>query len=140
MLPTLSAEHLTASAPKGEEVVVERIDGGDVAQLVRSLSVASTGDLLWLRPDQWRLTPAPEIDDWVKELMRTGRRSRAIYPARVLEEAPEVIRARAEAGEHVRILAEVPCRLAVMGRSAALITEEFGVPTGPTAGDPAATR
>ena len=129
LLPTLSAEHLTASAPKGEEVVIERIDGGDVAQLVRSLSVASTGDLLWLRPDQWRLTLAPEIDDWVKELMRTGRRSRAIYPARVLEEAPEVIRARAEAGEHVRILAEVPCRLAVMGRSAALITEEFGVPT-----------
>ena len=39
-----------------------------------------------------------------------------------------MIRQRAEAGEHVRILAEVPCRLAIMGSSAALITEQFGVP------------
>jgi hypothetical protein len=62
--------------------------------------------------------------------MRAGRRSRAIYPARVLEEAPEVVRRRAEAGEHVRILAEVPCRLAIMGTAAAMVTEEFGVPTG----------
>jgi hypothetical protein len=129
LLPTLSAEHLIASAPKGEEITVELVDGGDVAQLVRSLSMASTGDLLWLRRDQWKLEPGLEIDDWVKGLLESGRRSRAIYPARVLEEAPGVIRARAEAGEHVRILADVPCRLAIMGTSAALITEEFGVAT-----------
>lgn len=126
LLPSLSAEHLMASAPKGEAVTVELLDGGDFAQLVRSLSAASTGDLLWLRPDPWRLRPHPEIDDWVKNLVRAGRRSRAIYPARVLEEAPHIIRARAEAGEHVRILAEVPFRLAIMGSSAALIPEEVG--------------
>jgi DNA-binding Lrp family transcriptional regulator len=129
LLPTLNAEHLTASAPNGEAVTIELVDGGEVPQLIRSLSVASTGDLLWLRPDQWRLTPGLEIDDWVKGLLRSGRRSRAIYPARVLEEAPEVIRSRAEAGEHVRILAEVPTRLAIMGTSAALISDEFGVVT-----------
>ncbi|MEO5708452.1 MAG: LuxR C-terminal-related transcriptional regulator [Nocardioidaceae bacterium] len=129
LLPILSAEHLTASASKRQAVTVEQVDGRDVAQLLRSMSMASTGDLLWLRPDQWKLTPALEVDDWVKGLMKSGRRSRAIYPARVLEQAPGVIRARAEAGEHVRILAEVPCRLAIMGSSAALITEEFGVPT-----------
>lgn len=129
LLPTLSAEHVTALAPVGEEITVELVEGGDVEQLVRRLSVASTGDLLWLRPDQWRLTEGLEIDDWVKGLLKSGRRSRAIYPARVLEEAPDVIRARAEAGEHVRILAEVPCRLAVMGSSAALISEMFGVAT-----------
>jgi DNA-binding Lrp family transcriptional regulator len=129
MLPSLSAEHLTASAPKGQPVTLEVIDGGDIAQLVRSLSAASTGDLLWLRPDQWKLPEGIQVDDWVKDLMRTGRRSRAIYPARVLEEAPDMIRSRAEAGEHVRILAEVPCRLAIMGSSAALVTERFGKPS-----------
>ena len=129
LLPTLSAEHLTASVPEGEEIIIERVDGGDVAQLIRSLSVASTGDLLWLRPVQWRLTEGLEVDDWVKGLLRSGRRSRAIYPARVLEEAPEVIRALADAGEHIRILAEVPYRLAVMGSSAALVTESFAVAT-----------
>ena len=128
MLPSLSADHLTATAPKGQPVTVEMIEGGDIAQLVRSLSAASSGDLLWLRPDQWKLEHGAQIDEWVQGLVRGGRRSRAIYPARVLEEAPDVIRRCAEAGEHVRILAEVPCRLAIMGSSAALITERFGQP------------
>jgi DNA-binding Lrp family transcriptional regulator len=129
LVPTLSAEHLASSAPKGQAVTVELVRGGDVAQLFRSLSAASTGDLLWLRPDQWRLPQGIELDDWVKDLTRSGRRSRAIYPARVLEEAPDVVRERAEAGEHVRLLAEVPCRLAVMGTSAALLAEKFGEPS-----------
>jgi DNA-binding Lrp family transcriptional regulator len=128
MLPALSADHLTATAPKGQPVTVEMIEGGDIAQLVRSLSAASSGDLLWLRPDLWKLPHGAQIDEWVQELVRGGRRSRAIYPARVLEEAPDVVRRCAEAGEHVRILAEVPCRLAIMGSSAALITERFGQP------------
>ena len=130
LLPALTAEHMAGSGPKGEEVTLERVHGGDVSQLLRSLAGASTGDLLWLRPDQWKLSAGLAVDDWLAELMRAGRRSRAIYPARVLEEAPEVVRRRAEAGEHVRILAEVPCRLAIMGTAAAMVTEEFGVATG----------
>ena len=60
LLPSLSAEHLDrVRAPKGESVSLEVVDGGDIAQLVRSLSAASTGDLLWLRPDQWRLPAGP---------------------------------------------------------------------------------
>ncbi|HET9498830.1 MAG TPA: helix-turn-helix transcriptional regulator [Marmoricola sp.] len=126
MLPSLMADHLSAQAPSGEPVTVEVVDGGDVAGLIRSLSVASTGDLMWLRPDQWRLEAGREVDDWVKDLSRSGRRSRALYPARVLAEAPEVVRARAEAGEHVRVLASIPCRVAIMGTSAALIPEHWG--------------
>ncbi len=129
LLPALSADHLTSTAPRGETVELELVDGGDVAALVRSLIGASTGDLLWLRPDQWKTPPGKALDSWVQDLVRAGRRSRAIYPARVLEEAPRMLRERAEAGEHVRILAEVPCRLAVMGSSAALVMERFGVPT-----------
>ena len=37
-----------------------------------------------------------ELDAWVPGLVAAGRRSRAIYPPRVLEEAPQVIRDRAD--------------------------------------------
>ncbi len=126
LLPSLAADHLSATAPKGVTVGVEVLQGGDIAQLVRSLSAASTGDLLWLRPDPWNVAPANQIDDWVVDLMRSGRRSRAIYAVDVLHRAPELVRRRAEAGEHVRLLAEVPTRLAVLGSSAAMIAEQFG--------------
>ena len=129
LLPALSAEHVSATAPTHEGVVVERVHGGDVLQLLRSMAASSAGDLLWLRPDQWRLSTAHGADDWVREMVASGRRSRAIYPARVLEESPETIRRRADAGEHVRILAEVPCRLAIAGTAAALMSEDFGRPT-----------
>lgn len=127
LLPSLSADHLASSAPKGEPVTVEVLEGGDVAQLIRSLSASSSGDLLWLRPDPWKATPGLELDEWVAGLMRAGRRSRAIYQVDVLQHAPDLIRRRAEAGEHVRILAEVPTRLAVVGSAAALISERFDV-------------
>ncbi len=127
MLPSLTADHLSALTHSGEAVTVEVVEGGDVVELIRSLTVTSAGDLMWLRPDQWRLDISREIDDWVMDLVRSGRRSRAIYPARVLEEAPEVVRSRAEAGEHVRILASVPSRVAIMGATAALMSERWGV-------------
>jgi len=127
LLPSLSAEHLISQAPRGETVGFEAIEGGDFLSLIRGLSAASGGDLLWLRPDGWKHSFGRELDEWVMDLVLSGRRSRAIYPARVLEEAPEVLRARADAGEHVRILANVPTRLAIMGASAALIPQRWGV-------------
>ncbi len=129
LLPALSAEHVSATTPGHEGVAVDRVNGGDVPQLLRSMAASSVGDLLWLRPDQWKLSTGPVVDDWVREMVAAGRRSRAIYPARVLEEMPEAIRRRADAGEHVRILAEVPCRLAITGTAAALMSEDFGLPT-----------
>lgn len=129
-LPSLMAEHWAAQAPQGQPVTVEAVEGGDVPGLIRSLSSTSEGDLMWLRPDQWRFTAGQETDTWVKHLVASGRRSRAIYPARVFEEAPDVVRGRAEVGEHVRVLAEVPCRLAIMGTSAALVPEMWGKNTG----------
>jgi hypothetical protein len=102
---------------------MEIVEGADIIRLVRSLTANSEGDLLWLRPDPWNLSLRPALDEWLKEVLRAGRRSRAIYPARVFEAAPEIIRERADAGEHVRILAEVPCRLAVMGTSAVIVDE-----------------
>jgi hypothetical protein len=129
LLPSLAAEHLAGQTPHGEPVTIDVVEGGDVEKLIRGICASTSGDLLWMRPDQWRLSPDYDIDEWVKELVRSGRHSRAIYPARVLEEAPDVVRGRAEAGEHVRILAEVPSRLAILG-TAAVLPERFGVNTG----------
>ena len=127
LLPSLTAEHLAATAPTGESVTVEVLEGGDVAQLVRSLSAASAGELLWLRPDPWNVAPGNEIEDWVVDLLHAGRSSRAIYQVEGLHRAPELMRRRAEAGERVRVLAYVPTRLAIMGTSAAMIAERFGM-------------
>jgi DNA-binding CsgD family transcriptional regulator len=128
LLPSLQADHLAATAPTGEPITVEVLESSDdVVQLVRSLSAASTGDLLWLRPDPWNLTMRDRLDASVMDLMRSGRRSRAIYQVDVLREAPGMLRVRAEAGEHVRVLADVPMRLAILGTSAAMIVEQFHV-------------
>ncbi|HET7356722.1 MAG TPA: helix-turn-helix domain-containing protein [Nocardioidaceae bacterium] len=129
-LPSLMAEHWAAQAPQGRPVTVEAVEGGDVLGLIRALSATSEGDLMWIRPDQWRFSAGQETDTWVKHLVASGRKSRAIYPARVFEEAPDVVRSRAEVGEHVRVLAEVPSRVAIMGTSAVLVPEMWGKNTG----------
>ena len=81
---------------------------------------------MWLRPDQWRLSAGSAVDVTVTAALEGGRRSRAIYPARALEEAPQVIFQRASAGEEVRIIAEVPSRLAIVGEAGALLPAEWG--------------
>ncbi len=128
-VPALTAEHKAALSTTGTPVQVQAVEG-DVVALIKNLSSASTGDLMWLRPDQWRLPVSNDIDEWVQGLVESGRKSRAIYPARVLEEAPDVVRGRAEAGEQVRILAAIPCRISIMGSHAALIPDRWGVNTG----------
>lgn len=128
MLPGLTAEHMVARQPRGAPVTVESVHHSEVVDIIRSLTARSTGDLLWVRPDQWRVPAGPSVDEWVQELLRSGRRSRVIYPARVLEEAPEMVRRRAALGEHVRVLAEVPGRMAVMGSTAALLPHRFDLP------------
>ena len=120
MLPTLAAEHEAAGEPRGEAVAVEVVDYERVVDVIKTLAAQASGDLLWVRPDQWRIPEGRAIDDWMVDLLRGGRRSRVIYPARALEEAPEAVRRRAELGEHVRLLADVPGRLAVLGEAAVL--------------------
>jgi hypothetical protein len=131
LVPSLTAEHLSTQAPKGQPVTGELVSGDDVVDLLRSLSPNASGDLLWMRPDLWRDPESLAVDAWLKELMRAGRRSRAIYPAQVLEEAPDVVRERSEAGEHVRVLAHVPWRIAVLGETAALLPQHAAEQRGP---------
>jgi DNA-binding CsgD family transcriptional regulator len=62
----------------------------------------------------------------IRDLIASGRRSRAIYPVRILREAPEILRARAEAGEEIRVLPDIPTRMFVIGRSHAVLPEPLG--------------
>ena len=111
---------------RGVPLAGEVRTGDDVPVMLESWIRQSTGDLMWLRPDQWRLPAGTAMDVAVTEHLKRGRRSRAIYPARALEEAPQVIFQRASAGEEVRIIAEVPSRLAIIGEAGALLTAEWG--------------
>ena len=129
MLPALAAEHMVAGEPRGEAVGIEVVAHDRIVEVVQSLTARATGDLLWIRPDQWRIPEGQAVDAWVADLLRSGRRSRVIYPARALEEAPAAVRRRAELGEHVRLLADVPGRLAVLGE-AAILREDLAAGAG----------
>jgi DNA-binding Lrp family transcriptional regulator len=125
VLPSLVSDHQAGPGPAGDHVVIEAMPYDDVVPLLQQLAESSNGDLLWLRPDQWRIEAGRQVDRWVKPLLAAGRQSRVIYPARVLEVAPEVVRARADVGEKVRVLATVPARMAIFGSFAAVIHEDW---------------
>lgn len=125
VLPSLIQDHQAGPGPAGEHVIVEAVPYAQVVPVLRDLATGSSGDLLWLRPDQWRIEAGRQVDDWVRGLVAAGRRSRVIYPAKVLEEAPAVVRGRAEVGENVRVLATVPARLAILGTSAVVMHERW---------------
>lgn len=129
MLPTFEAEHRAGGLHERDMVGIEVVAHDRIVEVVQRLTARATGDLLWIRPDQWRIPEGRAVDAWVAELLRSGRRSRVIYPARALEEAPEAVRRRAELGEHVRLMADVPGRLAVLG-DAAILREELSGATG----------
>lgn len=102
--------------------------GGNPMPLIAALIAQSKGDLAWLRPDQWRISREREIAmmDVIRDLVAEGRRSRAIYPVRVLQDAPDVVRDRAAAGEQIRVLPELPTRMFVIGTSHAVLPEPLG--------------
>ena len=87
-----------------EGEVVTAADPSRIYAMVRDLIRYSRGDILWLRPDQWRIPREYAMLEVVGDVIASGRRSRAIYPVRALHEAPEVLRARADEGEEIRVL------------------------------------
>lgn len=101
--------------------------GGNALQLLTDLVQRSKGDLLWLRPDAWRMPRESAMAKVVAEAIATGRRSRAVYPVRALQEAPEALRARAQAGEQIRVISDLPTRLIVIGSTHAVVPEPLGM-------------
>jgi DNA-binding CsgD family transcriptional regulator len=104
----------------------EVTSGGNALHLLSNLIGDSRGDLLWLRPDAWRMPREGAMVEVIKAAIATGRRSRAIYPVVALNEAPDVLRARALAGEQIRLLPDLPTRLMVIGTTHAVVPEPLG--------------
>lgn len=101
--------------------------GGNPLQLLTHLIDSTRGDLLWLRPDQWQMPRESAMAQVVARAVANGRRSRAIYPVRALHQAPDALLARARAGEQVRVLADLPTRLFVIGTTHAVLPEPLGM-------------
>lgn len=128
-LPTEDAPAAATGAEglpiEGEILTLD--DRTDIYAMVRDLVLGSRGDLLWMRPDQWRGPREDRMAALVAEALRPGgRTSRAIYPQHATRDAPGVLAARADAGEQIRVLPEVPTRLLVVGDSHVVVPEPLG--------------
>lgn len=125
-LPVLGAA-LSDPLVGGDQLSGEIRTGGDTHGLLESWARNSSGDLLWLRPDQWRRPEEPTMLAAVADAVAEGRRSRAIYPVRVLDEMPQRVFDRVDVGEEARFLPSVPTRLAIVAGAGALTPELWDV-------------
>lgn len=121
-----SGREVTRAATEAQPLDGEVVLGGDVPALLTRWLAETEGELLFLRPDQWRLPSESAMAVAVAAAVQQGRRTRAIYPARALREAPAVLVGRASIGEEIRVVPEVPTRMAVIG-SRALLPEPPGL-------------
>lgn len=128
-LPYLTAT--TVRPADGEVEDVHPVDGeissgGNPVQLLAALIRESRGELLWLRPDQFRKPREDAMAQIVGEQIAQGRRSRAIYPVRALTEVPDTIALRASVGEEIRLLPQLPTRMIVIGTTHVVLPEPLG--------------
>jgi hypothetical protein len=115
LLPELRGTGPAAPSAEALPVDGEVMTGGDVPDLLAAWIRETTGELLFLRPDQWRLSSESQMAVAVAAAIQEGRSARAIYPARALRDAPAVLVGRASIGERIRVVPEVPTRMAVIG-------------------------
>lgn len=118
-------DHESGREGAWDPVVVDAIDVGDLVGTMETLVHNSTGDLRFMRPDQWSLPSGLRMDRIVMAALGAGRVSRAIYPEVLRDDIPEPVQGRADAGEQVRVLPHVPVRLAIFGTAAAILPEHF---------------
>jgi DNA-binding CsgD family transcriptional regulator len=100
--------------------------GGNPLALLTALIEGTEGDLLFLRPDAWAMPRESAMSRVVGRAVESGRRSRAVYPIRALHEAPEMLHGRADAGEEVRLIDDLPTRLMVIAGTHAIVPEPLG--------------
>ena len=131
---SVAVPHLVAAATRPDRhdlTDVRPLDGelssgGNPVELLQLMMRTSRGDMLWLRPDAWAMPRESRVSELLAEAMATGRRSRAIYPVRAATEAPDALRTRAQLGEQVRVISEVPTRMFILGDSHAVLPEPLG--------------
>ena len=129
----VALRNATTTRPRAGEVDDIRLldgevsSGGNPLPLLTHLIESTRGDLCWLRPDAWQMPRESAMAQVVGKAVANGRRSRAIYPVRALHQAPEILLARARAGEQVRVIADLPTRLFVIGSTHAVLPEPLGM-------------
>lgn len=101
----------------------EMVDTPAPMDIIEAWVAESSGDLMFLRPDQWRTPSEPRSAAIFDQALQQGRRARAIYPVRALHEARSMLTARSEAGEEIRLLPDVPTRLGIIGANRALMPD-----------------
>ena len=128
-VPFMVAE---SSGPRREDVDdLGPIDGvvstgGNPLALLTALIESSKGDLLFLRPDTWQEQREAAMAKVVGRAVASGRRSRAVYPLRVLHEAQDMLKSRVEEGEEVRLIDDLPTRLFVITGTHVIVPEPLG--------------
>jgi DNA-binding CsgD family transcriptional regulator len=118
--------YLAGQRTEWQPVTIEVVPAPDLLDVMHTLVQNTSGELLFLRPDQWMIPTGKRMDLVVQEALRNGRESRVLYPAAVMESSPESVRDRAALGEQVRLLPSIPCRLAVFGEQVAILPETWG--------------
>ncbi len=119
------AEHLAGQSHDHNPVSFQVIEPTEVLHTMRRLVRETSGEMLFFRPDQWRLPSGREMDDVVIAELASGRPSRALYPHHILDGYSAAAQQRASAGEEVRVLKEVPSRMSVFG-TAVVVPELWG--------------
>jgi hypothetical protein len=119
-------EHQVSQRAEWGPLPVDVIPGPQLIDVLETLVATTSGEMLFLRPDQWRQSDGLEMDRHVVAAVSAGRHSRAIYPLTLVDEPPESVRLRARAGEQIRMLADVPSRLAIFGGDAVVLPDHWG--------------
>jgi hypothetical protein len=120
------SEHRVAQTIVSAPLTIDVIPAEQLIEVLESLIPTTSGEMLFLRPDQWMLPDGEQMDEYVVEAVRGGRESRVIYPTTILEHAGPSLERRARAGEQIRIVSEVPSRMAVFGDAAVVLPDRWG--------------
>jgi hypothetical protein len=129
-LPRYSSEHHDPDRVDWKTQPFDVVPAGQVVEAMTSLVVSTAGDMMFMRPDQWYLPVGVQMDSVVTQALERGRVSRSLYPFTLLRQGHEGADRRVRAGELVRLLPEVPTRLAVFGDEAVALPDHWGRPMG----------
>ena len=125
-----AGEHHDPGRADWKSMPLDVVPVGQVLEAMTTLVASTGGEMLFMRPDQWYLPVGLQMDTVVTNAVSNGRASRALYPFKLLDQAHDSARDRIQAGERVRLLSEVPTRLAVFGEEAVALPDRWGNPMG----------
>jgi DNA-binding CsgD family transcriptional regulator len=129
-LPQYASEHHDPGRADWRSMPLDVVPAGQVVDAMTSLVASTSGELLFMRPDQWYMPVGLTMDEVVTAAVSNGRPSRALYPFKLLEQGHDSADRRIVAGEQVRLLTTVPTRLAVFGDEAVALPDQWGSPLG----------